>query len=166
MIKARRGSLYGDEFTEDRRPQVTDRESIEKMLESYRAAAYAKDVDAFVALFSEDVRVFDMWGRWSYDGTGEWRGMVTDWFGSLGDERVAVEFDDVQIITGEGVAAAHAFVTFKGLSADGQELRAMNNRLSWVLRKAENGAWKVVHEHTSAPVNFETAKVILQRERA
>ena len=38
----------------------------------------------------------------------------------------------------------------------------MQNRLTWVL-KQKDGAWKIVHEHTSAPVDFETAKVILQR---
>ncbi len=142
---------------------MTDKQAIQEMLERYKSAAFEKDVDAFVALFDENVRVFDMWGRWSYDGAGEWHAMVSEWFGSLGDERVAVEFEDVQTVTGDGVAAAHAFVTFTGFSADGAELRSMNNRLTWVLRKAADGAWKVVHEHTSAPIDFETAKVRLSR---
>jgi ketosteroid isomerase-like protein len=38
----------------------------------------------------------------------------------------------------------------------------MNNRLSWGLRKT-GGSWKVVHEHTSAPVEMETGKVDLKR---
>jgi uncharacterized protein (TIGR02246 family) len=135
---------------------------IEELLNRYRDAVYAKDVDAFVSLFDDGVSVFDMWGRWSYDGADAWRATVTEWFGSLGDERVVVEFSDVRTVAGDDVAAAHAFVTFKGLSADGDELRSMNNRLTWVLRKT-NGVWKVVHEHTSAPIDFETAKVMLQR---
>ena len=48
------------------------------------------------------------------------------------------------------------------LSAEGRELRAMHNRLTWAL-KQENGAWKIVHEHISAPVDFKTSKVILRR---
>ncbi len=142
---------------------MPDHASIEEMLEQYKAAAYAKDVDAFVALFDENVRVFDMWGRWSFDGAGEWRESVSEWFSSVGDDRIGVEFDDVQTVVGDGVSAASAFVTFRGLSPDGQELRSMNNRLSWVLRKTEEGEWKVVHEHSSAPIDFETAKVILRR---
>jgi ketosteroid isomerase-like protein len=39
----------------------------------------------------------------------------------------------------------------------------MNNRLTWALRKTDRGKWKVVHEHSSAPIDFETAKVILNR---
>jgi ketosteroid isomerase-like protein len=104
-----------------------------------------------------------MWGRWSYTGADEWRAVVTRWFDSLDNERVAVEWLDVHTIVGEDVAGAHTFVTFKGLSADGEELRAMHNRLTWALRKTPEGAWKIVHEHTSAPIDFETSKVILDR---
>jgi ketosteroid isomerase-like protein len=53
-------------------------------------------------------------------------------------------------------------VTYKGLSAEGRGLRAMHNRLTWAL-KQENSAWKIVHEHTTAPVDFKSSKVILQR---
>ena len=123
---------------------------------------FAKDVEVFVALYDQDVCVFDMWGKWSYNGVEAWRTMVTDWFGSLGDERVAVALDDMQTTVAGDLAVAHAFVTYKGLSAEGKELRAMCNRLTWVLKQKDNG-WKIVHEHSSAPVDFETLKVSLRR---
>ena len=132
------------------------------LLEEYRDAVHAKDVDRFVAIFADDVRVFDMWGTWSHDGIDSWREMAVGWFGSLGDELVRVEFDDVQTTVGDDTAVLSAFVTFAGLSADGAELRSMNNRLTWGLRKT-GGAWKVVHEHTSAPVEMATGKVDLER---
>lgn len=138
-------------------------QGIEQVLQAYPAAVYARDVDAFVALYDDDVRVFDAWGRWSYEGAAAWRGMVTEWFGSLGDERVAVELQEVETIVGESVAVVHAFVTFSGLSAEGEELRAMDNRLTWALRRTPGGDWKVSHEHTSAPADFDTAKVIPAR---
>jgi uncharacterized protein (TIGR02246 family) len=135
---------------------------VESLLDAYRVAVDAKDVDAFVAIFADDVRVFDMWGTWSHDGIDAWREMAEGWFGSLGDERVRVDFDDVQTTVGEDVAVLSAFVTFAGLSADGEELRSMNNRLTWGLRTVD-GTWKVVHEHTSAPVEMATGKVDLRR---
>ena len=134
---------------------------IMQVLDSYKTAVTTKDVDAFVALYDQDVRVFDIWGEWSYKGVEAWRGMVTDWFGSLGNERVIVDMDGVQTIVEHDIAIVHAFVIYKGVSAEGKELRAMQNRLTWVLKR-ENSAWKIVHEHTSAPVNIETSKVILQ----
>jgi uncharacterized protein (TIGR02246 family) len=132
------------------------------LLEAYRDAVHAKDVDAFVAIFADDVRVFDMWGAWSHDGIDSWREMTVGWFGSLGDELVRVEFDDVQTTVGDDTAVLSAFVTFAGLSAEGEELRSMNNRLTWGLRKTGE-IWKVVHEHTSAPVEMATGKVDLER---
>ena len=131
------------------------------LLEEYRDAVHAKDVDRFVAIFADDVRVYDMWGTWSHDGIDSWREMAEVWFDSLGDERVRVEFDDVQTTVGDDVAVVSAFVTFAGISADGEELRSMNNRLTWGLRKTD-GTWKVVHEHTSAPAG-EEGKVQLSR---
>ena len=137
---------------------------MEEMLTAYAAAVRTKDVDAFVGLYADDVRNFDLWQEWTYDGKDALRATVRQWFGSLpDDEVVAVEFDDVRTQAGADVAAVSAFTTFAALSPDGTELRSMNNRLTWVLRKEPGGAWKIVHEHTSAPVGDE-GKVQLRRE--
>jgi ketosteroid isomerase-like protein len=108
---------------------------ISQVLTAYQAAVHAKDIDAFVALYDADVRIFDMWGQWSLNG----------------------------IDAGHDVAAAHAFLTFTGLSAEGKELRSMTNRLTMVLRRTGDG-WKIVHEHTSAPIDHGSLKAILRRE--
>ena len=73
---------------------------IDEVAAGYAAAVSAADVDAFVALYDDEVRVFDTWGRWSYDGLGEWRAMVGEWFGSLGDERPEVELHDIGAVVG------------------------------------------------------------------
>ncbi len=136
---------------------------MDEMLAAYAAAVRAKDVDALVGLYADDVRTFDLWERWSYDDRDALRAMVTEWFGSLAaDELVEIEFDEVRVQNGEDVAAVSAFTTFRALSPEGEELRSMNNRLTWVLRKGADGAWKIVHEHTSAPAGDE-GKVQLRR---
>jgi len=136
---------------------------MEEMLARYGAAVRAKDVDAFLDLYADDVRNFDLWQEWTYDGKDALRAMVTEWFGSLpDDEVVAVEFDEVRTQAGDDVAAVTAFTTFAAVSPDGTVLRSMNNRLTWVLRKDGDGAWQIVHEHTSAPAG-EEGKVQLRR---
>jgi uncharacterized protein (TIGR02246 family) len=135
---------------------------MEQMLEAYAAAVRAKDVDAFVALYADDVRNFDLWERWSYDDRDTWHAMVTEWFGSLGDDVVEVEFDEIRAEAGDDVAGVSAFTTYRALSPAGEELRSMNNRLTWVLRKDADGSWKIVHEHTSAPAGDE-GRVQLRR---
>ena len=92
---------------------------MEKMLDTYAAAVRAKDADAFLDLYADDVRSFDLWERWSYDGKDALRAMVAAWFGSLADdETVEVSFDEVRTQPGEDVAAVSAFTTFAAVLAD------------------------------------------------
>ena len=136
---------------------------MEEMLNAYAAAVRAKDVEAFLDLYADNVRNFDLWSVWSYDGKDALGEMVAEWFGSLpDDETVVVKFDDVRTQAGSDVGALSAFTTFAAESADGTELRSMNNRLTWILRKDADGAWKIAHEHTSAPAGDE-GKVSLRR---
>lgn len=135
---------------------------MEEMLTAYAAAVRAKDVDAFLGLYADDVRTFDLWQEWTYDGKEALRRMVEEWFGSVGTDTIVVEFDAVRVETGSDVASVSAFTTFSGISAEGEALRSMNNRLTWVLRREDDGSWKIVHEHTSAPAG-EEGKVQLSR---
>ena len=138
--------------------------SIARVLQSYAAAVLAADVEAFMRLYDPRVRVFDAWGVWSYEGSAAWRRAVEGWFGSLGNEKVKVTFDDVQTSPGRESSMVTAVVTYAGVSAEGRELRAMQNRLTWVLRTTDD--LRIVHEHTSAPIGFTDSKAILQREAA
>lgn len=135
---------------------------IMQVLTSYQSAIYAKDVQAFMRLYDSSVRVFDTWGVWSYEGAAAWQSAVEAWFTSLGTQRVKVTFEDVRTLVGKESAVLSAIATYAGLSAEGEALRAMQNRLTWALRTSGH-VLRIVHEHTSAPVGFEDAKAILQR---
>ena len=139
--------------------------SIERLFESYKAAVYTKDVGALMRLYDPKVRIFDTWGIWSYEGTKAWQMAVEAWFSSLGGEKVKVTFDEVQVLGSPDFAVVSAFVTYAGLSAQGEQLRAMQNRFSWVL-KTSGHVLRIIHEHTSAPVGFEDMKAIFQRVKS
>ena len=139
--------------------------SIARVLEAYASAVFARDAEAFMRLYDPTVRVFDAWEVWSYEGSAAWRRAVEGWFGSLGAERVKVTFDDVKTSAGRELSMVSAVVTYAGLSAQGEELRAMQNRLTWVFRTTDHGL-RIVHEHTSAPIGFDDSKAILRRERS
>jgi uncharacterized protein (TIGR02246 family) len=142
---------------------VTDQQAdIRAVLDAYAAAVYAKDVDAFVAIYDDDVHVFDAWGEFESRGIDAMRAMAAGWFGSLGDERVPVEYDDVAIAVSGDVAFAHATVTFVGESATGERLRATTNRFTFCLAKRD-GAWKIVHEHASLPIDMASMTAIVAR---
>jgi ketosteroid isomerase-like protein len=136
--------------------------SIARVLDSYSAAVHAKDVAAFIRLYHPDVRVFDAWGIWSYEGAQAWQRAVEAWFTSLGTERVKVSFEDVKTSQGRESAVVSAIVTYAAVSAQGEPLRAMQNRLTWALQVSGH-VLRIVHEHTSAPIGFEDQKAIVQR---
>ena len=135
---------------------------VHQALARYSAAAYEKDVDAFVALYSADLHVFDMWNSWELRGIDAWRAMAAGWFSSLGDERVVVKATDVVATVNGELAMGHATFTYTAISADGQELRSLDNRITLAMRRVGN-AWKIFHEHTSGPIDHKTMKGVIKR---
>ena len=138
---------------------------VTELTQAYAAAVHARDVDAFMRLYDGAVRVFDTWDVWQYDGAARWRAAITAWFSSLGTERVQVTFDEMRVAGATdagGLMLMSAIVTYAALSAEGQALRGMQNRISWAL-KSEGGALRIVHEHSSTPVNFNDLSAIVQR---
>ena len=135
------------------------------LLSLYRTAVLNQDVEGMMALYARDVRVFDTWGVWAYEGAAAWRQAVEQWFGSLGDETVRVSFDDVRSEGGSDMTMVSAIGAYAAFSASGEALRSMQNRITWSLARREN-AWKIVHEHSSAPIGFEDLKAILRRPPA
>lgn len=133
-----------------------------RALDTYKSAVLAKNAETFIHLYDPEVRVFDTWGEWSYEGAEAWKIVVEGWFSSLGNESVRVTFEDVKIVGEKGFASMSAIVTYVGITPQGQELRAMQNRISWAL-KTSGHVLRIVHEHTSAPIGFEDNKAILKR---
>jgi len=138
-------------------------EAIARHLDAYGRAVHEREVEALLRLYDERVRVFDAWGAWSYEGLAAWRATVEQWFRSLDANRVEVRFEDVQTADGAGLAVMSAIVTYAALDASGAPLRAMQNRLTWALVR-DGAEWKILHEHTSAPIDFDHATAILRRE--
>lgn len=127
--------------------------------EAYAAAVYAKDVAAFTALYAPEVRIFDAWGGWQQRGLEALHASTNEWFGSLGEERVVVTVSDVQHSAGDTLAAIHGLIEFRAISASGEKVRAMQERVTWLLEKQGEGWW-VTHQHSSLPADFETGKVM------
>ena len=140
---------------------MNDANPIDALFEDYRAAVLAKDVDALLRLYDDEVRVFDAWAAWSHDGARAWRAVIQGWFASLGPESVRVTFDEIRTLGDGHLWHASAIVTYAAISASGERLRAMQNRLTWVVRSRPSPC--VVHEHTSAPIGVDDMKAILRR---
>ncbi len=135
---------------------------VAQLLETYRTAVATKNITTFMRLYDPQVRVFDAWGVWSYEGASAWQQAVEGWFTSMGSDKVAVSFDDLQTTATREIAVISAVVTYASVSAQGEPQRSMQNRITWALKLSAH-VWRIVHEHTSAPLDFNNHTGILQR---
>ncbi|WP_404615795.1 nuclear transport factor 2 family protein [Rhodanobacter hydrolyticus] len=86
--------------------------------------------------------------------------MADGWFSSLGTERVVVDVRDAQSTVAGALAIGHAILTYTAVSAEGKELRSLSNRITIGLKRSDE-SWKIFHEHTSAPIDQQSLKAIL-----
>ena len=135
---------------------------IRAVLDAYAAAVTARDVNAFLGLYDDRIHMFDVWGWRETSGLDAWRANVADWFGAHPDERASATFDDVEVTASDALAFAHAVVTFAWDSAAGERLWTLTHRATLCLT-TRDGAWKIVHEHASLPVDYESKQAIVER---
>ena len=70
--------------------------AFDTMLVRYADAVLLKNPGDLALLYAAEIRVFDAWDSWSFEGIEAWRDNLQNWLGSLGSEQVEVDFDDVQ----------------------------------------------------------------------
>ena len=137
--------------------------SYKTILEQYAIAVYNKDVERFISIYDRDVFVYDTWKEWSIKDIDQLKNMATEWFQSLGPEKVKVEFIEINTIKTINQTIWIGEVKYYAIDEKDQIIRSISNRLTWVI-KDNNGIFKVVHEHSSLPINIETFKGILKKE--
>ena len=134
---------------------------IEDFFTIYQTAAWNKDSTAMINLYDQQAVMFDTWDRGYISDPSEWTYIIEDWLNSLGDEKVKVEFDMINIHQSDNIAFASALIQYQAISKEGEVIRSMKNRITIGLLKREDG-WKVIHQHMSAPVSSDDLTAILK----
>lgn len=133
---------------------------IKDFFKVYEHSAWHKDAKAMINLYDDQAVIFDMWDQGYVLNLMEWTKIIEDWLGSLGEEKVKVEFEMIKIHQSESVGFASALIKFQAISTEGVMLRSMKNRITLGFSRVKE-SWKVVHQHTSAPVNSNGLTAIL-----
>lgn len=127
----------------------------------YEAAVAGLDIDRLLALYDAEVVVYDLTSTWSYRGAPAWREAVREWFESVEQDQTNVAALSDLTVVGEGdLIAAHGRAHYGVGNESGEEIYAMDNRLTWLLRRGADG-WRILHEHTSVPIDMETGRASL-----
>lgn len=120
----------------------------------YSRAAWDRDFESMIRLYDDNVLIYDMWTHGYQNGLAVWSGVIKDWLGSLGEERVKATFEMTEIHESGDLGFGTALITYEAIAPDNTILRSMKNRLTIGLQK-KGDVWKVIHQHTSAPIDSE-----------
>ena len=134
--------------------------TVREVLENYKTSIFERDVEKFLCSYSENINLYDCWGKWDCKGLLDWRKSVESWFQELSEEGVylKVTFSDMTIEEGESVAFAKCAITFSAYAQSSSEkLRQITNRFTFGLCKVDE-SWQIVHEHSSLPIDPTTGK--------
>jgi len=130
---------------------------IRALEDRFTAAVRAKDVDAIMRVYSpaDGLTVFDVVPPREYDGMDAYR---QDWRTIFSGAAGPVDFkvSDLKIEASGAMAYSHSIqtMTWTGQKGDAHSLAV---RVTDVYRKL-GGAWRIVHEHVSVPVDLATGQ--------
>ena len=139
----------------------SDTASINAELAAWSKAFSAHDVDGIMALYSPDVRSFDMVPPLQIVGRDAYR-KDYEGFLSLYKGPIEVEFRDVQTAVSGDLAVYMGLERLGGTLANGQKSAGWV-RVTSVFRKV-GGKWVDIHDHVSVPADMTTGKAAFDLE--
>jgi ketosteroid isomerase-like protein len=133
--------------------RMNDESAIRVSIEARARAIRARDVDALVAFYAPDVKTFDLVTPLASDGIEALRCRVTEWFSSF-TSPIEYRVRKIELFVAGDVAFEHHLVHVEGWNKLGRHIR-MWFRESVGYKKMD-GVWRVVHQHSSVPMDMET----------
>ena len=133
-----------------------DDAQIKALEASFASAVTAKDVDAVMKVYSPDVLVFDLVPPREYVGAAaygaDWKALFSQFAGP-----VKFEITDMVVFSEGTMGYSHSIQHMSGVDPKGAPVD-MTVRVTDVYHKQDGGAWRIVHEHVSAPIDLATDK--------
>jgi ketosteroid isomerase-like protein len=128
--------------------EKTNEDQIREITQQWLKAVHACDVDAAMAHYAADVVVYDLFGTTKVTGTTAYRKNYEMWFQCCGQAAKSYEIKELEVVASDDLAFCRA--------AEQTWVRVT------VCYRKQGGAWKIVHEHISAPLDMESQKGVFQ----
>jgi len=138
--------------------QNAARTEIREWLDRWIKAFSARDLDAVMALYADDVVAYDVVPPLQYVGKDVYRQDYRQFFAQY-ESNLHVEARDLHIDTSGDMGFATGLERISGVLKDGKKFDAWL-RFTSLFRKT-NGRWLDFHDHVSVPADFETGKALL-----
>jgi len=128
---------------------VDDASQLRSLIEAWAAAIRAKDIDAVMRHYAQDVVVFDVMPPLFVRGAEAYRRNWQGWFDAL-DGQADFQFVELHLEVSDNLAYCFSVNRLRARYRDGAKHDAQT-RATVCFRKID-GRWLVVHEHASVPM--------------
>ncbi len=135
-------------------------DQIRNLLARWEEAFRAKDVEAVMSVYGPDEAVvaFDVVPPLARFGKEAYRRNYEEFFAMFSGP-LEIELRDVRIVAAGEVAFLHCFDRMGGTLQSGERFELWL-RVTSGLRKI-GGEWRIIHDHVSVPIHFETGQAAL-----
>ena len=138
--------------------KTTDEVAIRALLDGFVNAIRSKDIHGVMSVFAPDVVSFDFGPPLQHGGGETFRKRWQELFESY-QGASDYEIRDLSVDAGDDVAFSHSLNRMGGTLQNGQKSDRWL-RFTACYRKT-NGAWLIVHEQVSVPVDVKSGKAVL-----
>ena len=154
-------SVTADAQTKNAAPSAGEgaaAKEIRSWLDSWTKAFTAKDIDAIMALYADDIIAYDIVPPLQYVGKSEYRSDYQQFLSQY--DNLHVEVRDLHV----GATGDHGYATglelISGTLKNGQKSNVWL-RFTSLFRKS-GGHWLDFHDHVSVPADIESGKAMLE----
>ena len=135
-------------------PTSKDYQEIKDVFDRWIDAASARDIDAIMALYHDDICSYDAVGPLQFNGYAEYR---AHWQRCMLDQREMIFQSQEPVIRASGhLAVAHFLIRCGVREADGSEQASWMRATSHLEKR--DGQWRIAHEHFSVPLDLENGE--------
>ena len=132
---------------------MADRDDILKVLRDQEAAVARGDADGVVAPIASVFTLFDLAPPLVHRGdAASGKAELNDWFATW-QGGVTTELSEPQVMVSGELAVAFGLSRMRGTKKDGERVDNWSRRT--VVLAKRNGAWTIVHEHSSFPTKMD-----------
>ena len=133
---------------------MNDEDHVRQRRDAWKQAFEAGDVDGIMTFYAPELQSYDIMPPLQFVGLDQWRRNWESFFGQFaGDQKL--EFADLAILCSGDLAVVRGLTRLLG-TMGGQPIDVWTRETN--ILKRIDGAWMVVHDHVSVPVDFATAR--------
>jgi ketosteroid isomerase-like protein len=139
-----------------------DETAVRQQLDTLLAAIRAGDLDGVKPIYAPDIVTFDVEPPLQRVGVA---GKCQNWEGvfAMFEAPIGYEVRDLTIVLGHDVAFTHSLNRLSGTLQNGNRSNGFWVRATICLQKIA-GAWLIVHDHASVPLDFASGRALLNLE--